>query len=73
MRVDLPAIGVREVYGRFMSNLEPDPGGDTEMFRAFVASSEHYEPRAGAKGPLVVALVALLIAIAAFVVIISIG
>jgi hypothetical protein len=73
MRVYLPAIGGVEVYGRFMSNLEPDPGGNTEMFRAFVASSEHYEPRAGAKGPLVVALIALLIAIAAFVVIVSIG
>ena len=73
MRAYLPAIGVGEVYGRFMSNVEPDPGGNTEMFRAFVASSEHYEPRAGAKGPLVVALVALLIAIAAFVVIVARG
>jgi hypothetical protein len=73
MRAYLPAIAADRVYGRNMSNAEPDPGGNTEMFRAFVASSENYEPRAGAKGPLVVALVALLIAIAAFVVIVSLG
>ncbi|HEY2832428.1 MAG TPA: hypothetical protein VGJ14_08395 [Sporichthyaceae bacterium] len=56
-----------------MSDLEPDPGGNTEMFRAFVAGAEHYEPRAGAKGPLLVALVALLIAVAAFIVIVARG
>jgi hypothetical protein len=56
-----------------MSNVEPEPGANTEMFRAFVASSEHYEPRAGARGPLVVALVALLIAVIAFVVIVARG
>jgi len=69
----LPAIAPGEVYGRLMSDLEPDPGGNTEMFRAFVASAEHYEPRASAKGPLLVALVALLIAVAAFVVIVARG
>ncbi|HZE67610.1 MAG TPA: hypothetical protein VE081_13310 [Sporichthyaceae bacterium] len=56
-----------------MSDLEPDPGGNTEMFRAFVAGSEHYEPRASAKGPLFVAGLALLIAVIAFVVIVARG
>jgi len=73
MRAYLPAIAVAEVYGRSMSDLEPDPGGNTEMFRAFVAGSEHYEPRASAKGPLFVAGLALLIAVIAFVVIVARG
>lgn len=48
-----------------------DPGADTEMFRAFVERSQTYETKAPSKGPLIVALVALLIAIAAFVLILG--
>lgn len=48
-----------------------DPGADTEMFRAFVERSQTYEERSASKGPLVVAGVALLIAIVAFALIIS--
>ncbi|MGQ0844473.1 MAG: hypothetical protein ACT4QF_10090 [Sporichthyaceae bacterium] len=48
-------------------------GGDTAMFRAFVNSAEHYEEKAGSKGPIVVALVALAIAVIAFVVIVAAG
>jgi hypothetical protein len=43
------------------------------MFRAFVNSAEHYEEKAGSKGPIVVALVALAIAVIAFVVIVAAG
>lgn len=50
-----------------------DPGGDTEMFRAFVQSSETYEPRAASRGPFVVAGIALAIAVIAFILIIALG
>lgn len=51
---------------------EPDPGGDTEMFRAFVQSEAKYEPRPGPKAPFVVTGIALLVAVIAFIIIISV-
>lgn len=54
-----------------MADDEPDPGGDTEMFRAFVQSEAKYEPRPGPRGPFIVVGVALLIAVIAFFIIIS--
>lgn len=48
-----------------------DPGADTEMFRAFVERSQTYQSRPASKGPLVVAAVALVLAIVAFALIIS--
>jgi len=50
-----------------------DPGGNTEMFRAFVAGSEAYEARAASRGPIIVAAVAVLLALLAFVVIVARG
>ena len=52
---------------------EPDPGGDTEMFRAFVERSESYQPRAASKGPLIVAGAAIAVALLLFLVIIALG
>jgi hypothetical protein len=54
-----------------MADDEPDPGGNTEMFRAFVESEAKYEPRPGPKGPFIVTGIALVIAIIAFFVIIG--
>jgi hypothetical protein len=54
-----------------MADDEPDPGGDTEMFRAFVESEARYETRPGPKGPFIVTGIALAIAIIAFFVIIG--
>ena len=56
-----------------MADNEPDPGGDTEMFRAFVERSESYQPRAASKGPLIVAGAAIAVALLLFLVIIALG
>lgn len=60
-----------------MAEIESDDreqhGGDTAMFRAFVNSSEQYQERAGSKGPIVVAVIALAIALIAFVVIVAVS
>ncbi|MGQ0464908.1 MAG: hypothetical protein ACT4QG_06270 [Sporichthyaceae bacterium] len=48
-------------------------GGDTNMFRAFVNSADHYQERSASKGPFVVAGVALAIAVLAFVLIVALG
>jgi hypothetical protein len=56
-----------------MADEEIDPGGNTEMFRAFVTSAETYSERGTSRGPIVVAIVALLIAVTAFIVIVSLG
>lgn len=56
-----------------MSNDEPDPGGDTEMFRAFVEREQTYQPRSTSRGPIVVAVAALVVAVIAFLVIIAVG
>lgn len=52
---------------------EPDPGADTEMFRAFVEREERYEARPSSRGPMVVAAVAVLVAVIVFLVIIARG
>lgn len=56
-----------------MSDNEPDPGGDTEMFRAFVERSETYQPRSASMAPVFVAVGAVLVALIAFLVIIAVG
>ncbi len=56
-----------------MSNDEPDPGGDTEMFRAFVEREQTYQPKSSSQGPLIVAVAALVVAVIAFLVIIALG
>jgi hypothetical protein len=56
-----------------MADEQIDPGGDTEMFRAFVAGSENYQERTSSSGPIVVAGVALLVAVVAFIVILALG
>ncbi len=73
-------IGARhlpEGYGRRMADGaphdEPDPGGDTEMFRAFVEREQTYEPRTASTAPILVAVAAVLIALVAFLVIIAVG
>lgn len=60
-------------YRLVMAESEPDPGADTEMFRAFVEREETYEARASHKGPVVVAAVAVLLAVIAFIVIVALG
>jgi hypothetical protein len=56
-----------------MADDEPDPGGDTEMFRAFVSGAENYKPRSASMAPIVVAGVAVVVALIAFLVIIAVG
>ena len=50
-----------------------DPGGDTEMFRAFVERSESYQPRANSMAPIYVAVGAIGVALIAFLLIIALG
>ena len=52
---------------------EPDPGGDTEMFRAFVEREQTYQPRSASMAPILVAVAAVLVALVAFLVIIALG
>lgn len=56
-----------------MADNEPDPGADTEMFRAFVEREQSYQPKSSSRGPIVVAIAALVVAVIAFLVIIAIG
>lgn len=55
------------------SNPEPDPGADTEMFRAFVEREETYTERPSSRGPLIVAAAAIVVAVIVFLVIIALG
>jgi hypothetical protein len=55
------------------SDNEPDPGGDTEMFRAFVERSESYQPKSASLAPIFVAVGAVLVALVAFLIIIALG
>ena len=52
---------------------EPDPGGDTEMFRAFAEREQNYQPQSASRGPIVVAVAAVLVALVVFLVIIALG
>ena len=70
---DPPDAGGTAVYGSKMADEQIDPGGDTDMFRAFVSRSEPYQERSGNHGPLIVAVTAVVVAIVAFIVIIAIG
>jgi hypothetical protein len=54
-----------------MSAEEIDPGGDTEMFRAFVSSAHTYQERSTSRGPLVVMATAIALAMLVFVVIMA--
>lgn len=65
--------GGGEGYRRPMADDEADPGGDTEKFRAFVEREQTYEPRPASKGPLLVAVAAVVVALIAFLVIIALG
>jgi hypothetical protein len=56
-----------------ISDDEPDPGGDTEMFRAFVERSEAYQPRSASTAPIFVAIGAVVVALIAFLIIIAVG
>lgn len=56
-----------------MSENEPDPGGDTEMFRAFVERSETYQPKSASMAPVFVAVGAVVVALLAFLIIIALG
>lgn len=56
-----------------MSENEPDPGGDTEMFRAFVERSETYQPKSASMAPIFVAVGAVVVALLAFLIIIALG
>jgi hypothetical protein len=56
-----------------MADEQIDPGGDTDMFRAFVSRPDPYQARERNHGPIIVAVTALVVAIAAFIVIIAIG
>jgi hypothetical protein len=56
-----------------MSDNEPDPGGDTEMFRAFVERSETYRPKNASMAPIFVAVGAVAVALIAFLIIIALG
>ena len=56
-----------------MSDNEPDPGGDTEMFRAFVERSESYQPKTASLAPIFVAVGAVVVALVAFLIIIALG
>ena len=75
--MEIAADGPAEGYGRRMADAtpddEPDPGGDTEMFRAFVEREQTYEPRTASTAPILVAVAAVLIALVAFLVIIAVG
>lgn len=52
---------------------EPEPGGDTDMFRAFVEREQTYQPRQTSMAPIFVAVGAVAIALIAFLVIIALG
>ncbi|HUR74958.1 MAG TPA: hypothetical protein VMZ00_11835 [Sporichthya sp.] len=52
---------------------EPDPGADTEMFRAFVEREETYEPKSASLAPIFVAVGAVVVALLAFLIIIAVG
>ena len=52
---------------------EPEPGGDTDMFRAFVEREQTYEPRQTSMAPIFVAVAAVAVALIAFLVIIALG
>ena len=52
---------------------EPDPGGDTEMFRAFAEREQTYEPRSASMAPIAVAVAAVLVGLVVFLVIIALG
>lgn len=56
-----------------MADNEPDPGGDTEMFRAFVERSETYQPKTQSLAPIYVAVGTVLVALVAFLIIIAVG
>lgn len=56
-----------------MADNEPDPGGDTEMFRAFVDRAENYQPKPASKGPIVAAAAAVGVALILFLIIIALG
>jgi hypothetical protein len=56
-----------------VSHDETDPGGNTEMFRAFVTGSEVYHERATSRGPLLVMAAVIAVALLMFVVIITHG
>jgi hypothetical protein len=56
-----------------MADNEPDPGGDTEMFRAFVERSETYRPKSASMAPIFVAVGAVVVALVAFLIIIALG
>jgi hypothetical protein len=56
-----------------MADDETDPGGNTEMFRAFVTGAEHYQERTSARGPVLVMVAALAFALLMFVVIVAHG
>ncbi len=70
---DLPDARSLQVYGRQMSDDEIDPGGNTEMFRAFVTGAEHYKERTSGRGPVLVMVAALAVALLMFVVIVAHG
>jgi hypothetical protein len=52
---------------------EPDPGGDTEMFRAFVEREQTYQPQSASMAPIMVAVAAVVVALIVFLVIIAVG
>ncbi len=52
---------------------EPEPGGDTDMFRAFIEREQKYEPRQTSMAPIFFAVGAVAIALIAFLVIIALG
>ncbi len=56
-----------------MSADEIDPGGNTEMFRAFVSGAQTYQERATSRGPIVVMATVIGLAILVFVVIVALG
>jgi hypothetical protein len=56
-----------------MPDNEPDPGADTEMFRAFVERSETYRPKSASMAPIFVAVGAVVLALMAFLIIIALG
>ena len=68
-----PVEGYRRRMADRAPDHEPDPGGDTEMFRAFVDREQSYEPRSASMAPIVVAVAAVLLALVVFLVIIALG
>ena len=56
-----------------MPNDEIDPGGDTEMFRAFVSGAEAYQERPASRGPIVVMVATIVVALLIFVLIVARG